>query len=158
MITTTIAVDAPVAEYITAKFYDAEAGAVRFPSDLDLYVLIWDLLKKRPATCPVDSGNLTFALPCRRGGKDPESYNYLSERAAEILNRKMRTMMWAELHDAMEEGKHLRGLQFKEIIFTFMCRYGIESIGEDALFKNYQRWRYKLRRTQKRDYRRRSDR
>ena len=158
MITTKINVDPPVAEYITGKYFDAEVGAVRFPADLDLYVLIYDLLKKRPAECPVDSGNLEFALPYRREGKDPETYNYLSARAAEILNRKMRTMMWAELHDTMEEGKHRRGLQFKKIIFTFMCRYGIESLTEDALFKNYQRWRYNLRRTQKRPYKRRSGR
>lgn len=55
----------------------------------------------------------------------------------------------------MDENKHLRGIQFKESVFVFMSRYGIESVSEDALLKNYQRWRDKLRRTKKRAYNRR---
>lgn len=64
----------------------------------------------------------------------------------------MRLMMWAELHDLMDENKHINGIQFKESVFMFMRKYSIESITEDALLKNYQRWRDKLRRKQKRSY------
>lgn len=152
MITVKITVEKPVAEYIRGKYFDHEAGAVRFPSDLDIYVLIYDLLQRRPVNSPVDSGNLEFTLPERRDGKDPITYNYLSGRAQKILADKMRLMMWAELHDYMDENKHIKGIQFKDSVFTFMRRYSIESISEDALFKNYQRWRYKLRRKQKRGY------
>lgn len=152
MITVKITVEKPVAEYIRGKYFDHEAGAVRFPSDLDIYVLIYDLLQRRPVDSPVDSGNLEFILPERRAGKDPLSYNYLSGRAQKMLSDKMRLMMWAELHDYMDENKHIKGIQFKDSVFTFMRRYSIESISEDALFKNYQRWRYKLRRKQKRGY------
>lgn len=152
MITVKITVEKPVAEYIRGKYFDHEAGAVRFPSDLDIYVLIYDLLQRRPVDSPVDSGNLEFMLPERRAGKDPLTYNYLSGRAQKMLSDKMRLMMWAELHDFMDENKHIKGIQFKDSVFTFMRRYSIESISEDALFKNYQRWRYKLRRKQKRGY------
>jgi hypothetical protein len=64
----------------------------------------------------------------------------------------MKLMMWAELHDYMDENKHIKGIQFKESVFVFMHRYGLESISEDALLKNYQRWRDKQRRKSKRGY------
>lgn len=152
MITVKTTVEPHVAEYIRGKFYDREAGVVRFPPTLDIYILIYDLLQKRPATNPVDSGNLEFALPERREGKNPDSYNYLSGRAQKMLADKMRLMMWAELHDLMDENKHINGIQFKESVFLFMRKYSIESITEDALLKNYQRWRDKQRRKKKRGY------
>ncbi len=154
MITVKITVEQHVAEYIRGKYYDCEAGTVRFPSALDIYILIYDLLTKRPSCCPVDSGNLEFALPERREGKDPAYYNYLSERAQKVLADKLRLMMWAELHDFMDENKHINGIQFKDSVFLFMSKYGIEGITEDALLKNYQRWRDKLRRKKKRGYNR----
>lgn len=156
MITVKITVEPHLAEYVRGKFYDVEAGAVRFPASRDIYVLICDLLQRRPADHPVDSGNLEFCLPERRAGKDPLYYNYLSKRSQKIINDKLRIMMWAELHDEMDENKHLRGIRFNETVFTFMRRYDIESISEDALLKNYQRWRQKTRRKQKRAYTRKS--
>lgn len=152
MMTVKTTVEPHVAEYIRGKFYDREARVVRFPPTLDIYILIYDLLQKRPATNPVDSGNLEFALPERREGKDPLTYNYLSGRAQKILSDKLRLMMWAELHDLMDENKHINGIQFKESVFLFMRKYNIESITEDALLKNYQRWRDKQRRKKKRGY------
>lgn len=54
----------------------------------------------------------------------------------------------------MDENKHINGVQFKDSVFLFMSKYGIEGITEDALLKNYQRWRDKLRRKKKRGYNR----
>jgi hypothetical protein len=147
-----ISVDQYVAEYIIGKYYDHEIGAVRFPPSLDIYVLIYDLLQKRPVACPVDTGNLELALPCRREGKSPSSFNYLSARAQKMLSDRMKVMMWAELHELMDENKHLKGIRFNESVFIFMCKYDLHSISEDALLKNYQRWRDKLRRFRKRSY------
>lgn len=157
MVTVKIQVEQHVAEYIKGKYFDHEIKAVRFPPALDIYILIYDLLQKRPLNCALESGNLEFALPDRReanqaGGKSPEQFNYLSARAAKRLNDKMRLMMWAELHDLMDENKHIKGIPFKDSVFEFICRYGIESITEDAMLKNYQRWRDKQRRTAKRRY------
>lgn len=152
MMTIKTTVEPHVAEYIRGKFYDSQAGTVRFPSTMDIYILIYDLLQRRPADHPFDTGNLEFALPERREGKDPLSYNYLSGRAQKILGDKMRLMMWAELHDLMDENKHINGIQFKESVFLFMRKYDVESITEDALLKNYQRWRDKIRRKKKRGY------
>ncbi len=157
MITVKIEIDPYVAEYITGRYFDPEVSVVRFPSGSDIYHLIYDLLAKRPAGNPVDRGNLEFALPARRQGKDPETYNYLSHRSQKILEKRMRSLLWADLHETMDEGKHLGGMQFKEIVYIFMQRYGIESISEDGLLKNYQRWRDKLRRTKKRGYSRKID-
>lgn len=156
MITVKIAVEPHVAEYLRGKYFDPEAGAVHFPALLDVYILIFDLLQKRPASNPVDSGNLEICLPDRRQGKSPETYNYLSERSQKLLANKFRLMMWAELHDYMDEEKHLNGTQFKDTVFRFMRKYGIEAITEDALLKNYQRWRDKQRRRKKRGYNRRN--
>lgn len=152
MIPVKISVEPHIAEYIRGKYHDREAGAVRFPPGLDIYILVYDLLQKRPADRPVDTGNLELLLPERREGKDPATYNYLSGKAQKILADKMRLMMWAELHDLMDENKHINGIQFKESVFMFMRKYCIESISEDALLKNYQRWRDKLRRRKKRGY------
>ena len=152
MVKVRIDVPAPVAEYIRGKYYDPEVGCVRFPSNLDIYILIWDLLKKRPADAPMDSGNMEFALPDRREGKNPETYNYLSQRAGKQLGEKMRRMMMAEIHDFMDECKHAEGTTFKDSAYRFICKYGIESITEDALLKNYQRWRNGARRRYKRNY------
>lgn len=146
-----------IAEYIRGKFYDPTAECVIFPRSLDIYILIYDLLQKRPVDAPVDSGNLEFALPDRReanraGGKDPQTYNYLSARSQKRLGEKMERMMWAEVHDFMDEKKHAEGVTFKDSANEFICKYMIESISEDALLKHYQRWRDKTRKRYKRNY------
>lgn len=157
MITAKITVEAAVAEYIRGRYFDPERGVVHFPPSSDIYITIYDLLSRRPAECPVDTGNLEFALPERRwlaggAGKDPRIYNYISQRSAAILASRFRLLMWAELHEFMDEQKHLNGIQYKESAFIFMQKYAIESISEDALLKNYQRWRDSMRRRKKRGY------
>ena len=157
MITVKINIDDAVAEYVRGKYFDPEVSAVRFPPSSDIYIKIYDLLAKRPASQPVDTGNLEIALPDRReanyaGGKDPKSYNYISQRGAGILADRLRMLMWAELHEFMDEEKHHNGVQYKDSVYIFMKKYGIESISEDALLKNYQRWRDRVRRRLKRGY------
>ena len=74
MITTKITIENYLAEYLIGKYGTPDSKVVRLPSDLDLYHFVYDLLQKRPAGCPVDSGNLELVLPERReahlpGGK-----------------------------------------------------------------------------------------
>lgn len=159
MITTRIEVPEALAQYARGKYHDDEAGAVRFPDSSDIYVLLYDLLSLRPENAkPVDAGNLTIALPDRRdgraaGGKDPRRYNWLSGRASKVLADRLRVLMWAELHAFLDEQKHLRGINYIDSICIFRHRYGIEALSEEAMFKHYQRWKCRERRSAKRGYR-----
>ena len=84
----------------------------------------------------VDNGNLTIVLPDRRIGKDPQIYNYLSPRAAKVIENEVRRMFNRDLHTAMDEndlnGHELNNL---DIVHKFLCSYCIDSITEDALLK-----------------------
>ena len=82
-------------------------------------------------------------------------YSYITPQGARILADRMRSMMWAEVHDFFDEQKHIYGMQFKESAYLFLWRYSIDSISEDALVKNYQRWRQKCRRQAVRNRKRR---
>lgn len=158
MITTKIRIEPYISEYIIGKYYDREIKAVRFPDRSEIYHMIYDLTLKRPVSCSIDEGNLEFMLPDRRdanmaGGKSPEQFNYISARGVIIIEKRLRAMMWAELHAIMDENKHLNGIDFKETVYVFLLKYNITSIGEDGLLKNYQRWRDNLnRKSKKRPY------
>lgn len=158
MVKTRITVDAYIAEYARGKYWDASAQAVRFPSHTDIYEYVYNVLRRRPRNAsPIDRGNLEIVLPDKHEGdlsygKSPEQFNYISERGSMLLNKRLKSMFWAEVHEAMDEGKHIRGLQYKDIAYMFVCRYDISSISDDSLMKNYQRWRDNMRRQRKRSY------
>ena len=147
MVTSKIQIKANLKEYSIGRFNNHADGPVCFPDNLDLYHTIYDLLRKRPVNAPpIDRGNLEIFLPVRQNGKKVEYYNYLGERSTLVIEKKIETMMWAELHDLIDEQKHRFGVEYIDIVHQFMCKYGIESITEDALLKNYYRWRHKVRR------------
>ncbi len=141
MITTKIQIKPHLVEYAYGKFNDHSREPIQFPDNLDVYHTIWDLLERRPVNCRVDIGNLEIALPDRRTGKNPESFNYLGQRSHDIIGRKIEVKMFAELHDELDEQKHLFGIDYIDTVHSFMLRYDIISISEDALLKNYYRWR-----------------
>lgn len=150
MMTTRIEVRPHLKEYLIGRFNSHANGPVRFPDNLDLYHTIYDLLQKRPANAPpIDKGNLEIFLPVRHNGKKVEYYNYLGQRSAAIIEKKIETMMWAELHDLLDEQKHLFCIEYNETVFRFMTKYGIEAITEDAMLKNYYRWRRNVRKKEK---------
>ena len=74
---------------------------------------IYDLLDRRPANIFKDHGNLTIILPERTTGKDPKTYNYLGIRSQIILIRKIDRMLWAEVHDYLDEQKHTYGITYR---------------------------------------------
>ena len=153
MTTTRIQVPDHLCEYLKAKFGNFSDEPIRLPDDLDLYQILYDLLEKRPADHPVDYGNLEIILPERRIGKRPDSYNYLSQRSRRIIIRKIEVMMWAEVHTLLDDKKHQEGMDYKDAVHLFICRYSIEGLTEDAFLKNYYRWREKIRRrVKKRQY------
>ena len=158
MVKTKVQVDEFLAQWARGKWWDDKEEAVRFPPGSDIYHLLYDLLRRRPeGVGPTDQGNLVICLPDRRegdttNGKRPEVYNYVSRRGSEILCRRMRTMFWAECHELMDENKHIRGIDSQDTAYMIICQYDITAITDDAIKKNYQRWRDKMRRRHKRGY------
>ena len=139
-------------EYITGKYNNFSELPVRFPDSLDIYHTIFDLTEKRPVSTPVDKGNLEIALPHPRGSKHPETYNFLRPRAQKIIQKKLEIMFWADLREFIEVEHHSNGTPYIECVVLFIKKYGIRSISEDAMLKNYYRWRKKVRKTNKRPY------
>ena len=139
MITTKITVEPHLAQYCYAKYSSDPEGSmpVRFADHLDVYHLVYNLLEKRPVNCQGD-------VP---GGKSPERFNYLGQRSQGIINKKLKLMMRAELHDFIDENKHRFGIDQLQSVHCFMKKYCIDSLSEDALLKDYQRWRDRVRRS-----------
>jgi hypothetical protein len=57
-----------------------------------------------------------------------------------------------DLHEALSKNvKNGRPLRDVDVVHRFMCDYGIDSVSEDALIKNYYRWRENLRKQSSRN-------
>jgi hypothetical protein len=153
MITAKITIKPHLREYVIGKYSDFDVKKpVRFPEQSDIYVIVWDLLQKRPANVFFDSGNLEIELAKRDVGKNPLYYNYISLKGEKMIERKIETMMWAEFHDYVESESQMKGIPYIESIHSFITKYGITSLSEDAMVKNYYRWRNKVRKKEKRPY------
>lgn len=141
MISTKINIKLHLAEYIRGKYNHSQEGPVSLPHDSDLYVIVWDLMAKRPVNAPVfDAGTLEIALPNLSYGKKPEYYNYLSPRAASLIEQYIEAILYAELHQRFREGKR-KGITYLDTAFHFKNEYGITGITEDAFLKDYYRFR-----------------
>lgn len=167
MITSKINIKPHLCEYAIGRFGQNFENPVKFPDTSYLYFTIGDLMSVRPADKSRDFGNLEIVLPDRKEKgtddngqsirKNPERFNYFSARSALIIEGQIETALYAELHTELDDGKHRHGIDFQDTIHTFICRYQIRSITEDALLKNYYRWRKKAqRRKEKRNYSRQS--
>lgn len=156
--TTRINIKSHLAEYCIGKWGTEFTQPVEFPVHTELYVTVYNLTKKRPVDCPLDYGNLEIILPNRKKDddlmirKNPEVYNYISQRGSNIIGRKIEIMFWAELHEMVDEHYHRYGVPYSESIYLFLAKYRVESISEDALIKNYQRWKENRRKRKKRAY------
>lgn len=149
--TTKLNLPTHLAEYLIGKFATEGSPVVRLPEESDLYHFIYDLLRKRPENVSQDSGNIEIVLPSPRKshgkfGKPVETYNYIGVRGERILSKKVAVMMKAEAHDLFDENKHLNGIDYIDSSYYFLGKYNIESISAEALLKDYQRWRAKVRR------------
>ena len=159
MVTTKIQIKEHLREYIIGRYNNFEENSpVKFPDQLDIYILIWDLLVKRPVSCHIDSGNLEIILPERYGSKPPAYYNYLGVRSQKKIERKIEIMMWADLRNFIETHKYIYGSRILDSVHLFMSKYGVVSISEDAVIKNYYRWRNKVREKEKRAYKKKKNR
>lgn len=153
MLTTKITIKQHLAEYLNGKYMAGESGIVKLPDKLDLYHTIWNLTEKRPVNCTIDTGNVEIALPDRRLGKNPETYNYLGLRSVKIINARVETLFFMELRQLLDDNKYHEGIQYKDTCCEFMRKYKIESLTEDAILKDFYRWRNTIRkRNKKRAY------
>jgi hypothetical protein len=152
MITTRISIKEHLSEFMIGRYnHHDEQTPIRFPDSLDLYHTIYDLLVRRPANVSGhDTGNLYFFLPEIFPGKKTSSYNYLGVRSVKIIEKKIEVKFWAEVHDLFDHNKTMHGINYIESAHQFLTDYGISAISEDALLKNYQRWRDKVRKHNKR--------
>ncbi len=155
MISTKISILPYLAEYMIGKFNNFVDEPLKLDPHSDLYCLIWDLMRKRPINAsPVDTGNLSFYLPDRRVGKSPEVYNYLCPDSVILIEQHIKNLFNLELHQLLlDNHSNCRPIQDIQVIHKFMCMYGIDSISEDALVKNFYRWREAtVKREKRREY------
>ena len=152
MVTTKINIKPHLKEYLVGRWNNFdEKTPVHLPDQLDIYILIWDLLVKRPINCHIDSGNLEIVLPVRYGTKNPEYYNYLGIRSQKKIDKKIELMMWADFREFVESERQ-KGCSIIDAVSLFRSKYGIMSISEDALCKSYYRWRNRIQKREKRPY------
>ena len=141
MVTTRIYIKPHLKEYLSGKFNQHQDHPVRFPDNMDIYHQIFNLTEKRPAKCPVDSGNLEIVLPERRSFKRAKTYNYLGARSQREIRRTINEMFWVDFRNYTEKHRYKNGSHYISIAIEFLRVYGISSISEDALIKHYYRWR-----------------
>lgn len=146
-----------LAEYLNGKYFSKDQECVCLPDKLDLYHTLWNLLEKVPANCkPNLEGNICLGLPDRRLGKDPAIYNYLGLRSIQIINLRVEALFFGELRSRLDIGKNIYGLMYQDIVYEFKSEYMIDSITDDALLKDFYRWRENIRKKEKRKYRKKS--
>ena len=148
MITTFITISPHLAEYANAVFAVPNEKYIRVPHTYHLYHVIANNMIKPPKNCfPATSGNLEIALPAQSGGKCPQVHNYISERATDLIEKKIASLFWAHLHDFVDEYRQkvrredaVPVFYIKDCVYMFMQKFKITAITEGALVKNYYRW------------------
>lgn len=144
MYTTKFKIEAYLAEYLVGKW--GVNGIVELPRDIYLYNILHSLTIKKPLHAPEPSGNVEIVIPQRKeGNKKPERYNYVSTNAARYFNRRVKAFFRADLHEFVDNRKHMMGETYKDACFLFVAQYNVESIDPESLIKNYYRWKGVIR-------------
>lgn len=152
MVTTRIHMKEYLKEYLVGKYNDGVDGPLRIPPSSDLYELCYNLVCKRPVSAGTDSGNVELVLRNRTSCKDPRVYNWFCARHQQMIERKVKLQMRAEFHDFVDLHHHRYGMTYVDAIAEFMNRFGIVSLSEETLVKDYQRYRNRVRPHGKRRY------
>lgn len=154
-----ISIEPYLAEYFTAKYGAGESEPIKISDKSDLYHVVWQVMERRPADVPpLLHGNLVILLPERRCGKDPLWYNYIGQRGVQMIERRIRMEFNNDFHEYLERNEYQgRPMEIGEAICVFMGLYSLESISEEALKKNYYRWRQTVRPHEKRGYNKKSE-
>ncbi len=143
-----------LAEYLMAKYAEdpapdneLEESAAHFGRCEELYCLLYDLLKMKPknASPPVEH-NIVVAIPCKRNGKDPKIYNYISTRGVKEFDSHVKLMFDMELHHVIYKNIHQgRKKRNIDVVHEFIDRYNLKSISADGLLKNFNRHNRKVK-------------
>ncbi len=146
-------VPAYLCEYVRALYADfSDERAVRFPPSSDLSQLLLSAMCRRrhdgggeaSAAAGDSLAPLAVVLPTG-GGKRAETFCCLSADGQRRIVHRLRSMLWAELHGWLDDCLHRRGWTLQESVRLFCLRWGITTLSEGALLKNYYRWRQRVR-------------
>ena len=97
-----------------------------------------------------ETGNITFVLPNQNYGKNPETYNYIGQESAFIIEKEIETEMKTELYSFLLDNKFNKGMMFKKSMTLFIEHYNMEEqVEEETLMKAFQRWRKKIKEEKK---------
>ena len=141
MVTARINIKEYLREYLVGKYNGGKGGPIRIPAHSELYEMLFNLVAKRPASAPMDKGNVELVLRHRRACKDPRVYNWYSQRHQRIIERKVKMQMRAEYHDYVDYRRHRHGQTYIGATHEFLDKYGITTLSEETLVKDYQRYR-----------------
>lgn len=132
-----------LAEYLYGRYSDSiENGALHLPSGCYLQFTLQTLLSHRPANAPLrEVGNLCLRLTAPHRGKNPASYNYLTQESIRLFEQRTLNQLQLELFDRMMKERRLSGVPYIETIRCFIERYNISSISENGLMKAFWRWK-----------------
>jgi hypothetical protein len=150
-----ISIEPYLAEYYTAKYGNGDSEPIRISDKSDLYHVVWQVMEKRPADVPPTChGNLVIMLPDRRCGKDPLWYNHISRHGLQLIEKRIRLEFNNDFHEYMERNEASgRRIEISDAIMMFISQYELKSISDEALKKNYYRWRMRVRPHNLRGYR-----
>lgn len=149
-----IRIEPYLAEYARSLFGCGRAdGAVRIPSSSGLYHLVYDGMARRGGESDPEDGNLSIVLPCRSQHegdtdaplKNPRYYNWLPLSSVRRIEEYLRRLFNFEFHQVMMDNEERgRPNTLVDTVQYFMRRHGLKSVGEDALLKNFQRFRRRV--------------
>ena len=86
--------------------------------------------------------------------KNPHYYNYLSPQACRRVENYLRMRFNLEFHEVMMENEDQgRPLRHLDVVRRFLHRHRLTAISEDALLKNFRRFRHRVYPKKVRTYR-----
>ena len=151
-----------LAEYANTKYsHNPETGGIQIPYFDDLYHCVWHYVGRRCKNShQYRDPNLQISLgrpdPATEGRawKDPAYHNHLSTAGRIEVERCLQRQFDFELHRAFLENEE-RGegrLRQLDVALAFIKEYRLKSISEEALLKNFHRYRNLLRPKKPRRY------
>ena len=136
-----------LAEYLYGHYAGSiESGALHLPAGSYLYHSLQELLSRRPIGTPLrETGNLCLLLTAPHRGKNPATYNYLTQESIRLFEQRTLNQLQMELFDRMIHDRRQWGVPYIESVRCFIERYHIESISEEGLMKAFWRWKNKMK-------------